>query len=265
MSALGCRSRSRPLIACAVSMPILLLAAAAAPAGAQEEIFQQGNRLYQESDFVGAIEAYEAVRAAGFESADLFYNLGNAYFKSGELGRAILEWERALERAPGEPDVLANLELARSLTADVVEPLPRFWLLSALSWWVRVLPRSALVALVAVGWLAVCGGLSARIMARRAEVGRAGGWAVVGGALVVVLLGVNLLVRELGIGSSERAVILVEVVAVRSAPAEDDDLTLFEVHEGTTVRVDERAGDWGEIVLADGKVGWVPLSVMGFI
>ena len=72
----------------------------------------------------------------------------------------------------------------------------------------------------------------------------------------------NLVVRELGIGEPERAVILAEAVAVRSAPAEDDDLTLFEVHEGTRVRIDQRTGVWAEVVLDDGKVGWVPLDVL---
>ena len=87
----------------------------------------------------------------------------------------------------------------------------------------------------------------------------------VGGALVVLVLGINLVVRELGVGRAERAVILAEAVAVRSAPAQDDDLTLFEIHEGTTVRLDQRAGEWAEVVLDDGKVGWVPVSALEII
>ncbi|MCH7991953.1 MAG: hypothetical protein IIC35_06005, partial [Gemmatimonadetes bacterium] len=86
-----------------------------------------------------------------------------------------------------------------------------------------------------------------------------------GGGVVVLVLGANLVVRELGLGQRERGVILVESVAVRSAPSRDDDLTLFEVHEGTRVRVDQRTGAWAEVVLDDGKVGWVPLDVMGVI
>lgn len=250
------------------AVPVLLaLLAVALPAGlaAQEEIFERGNQLYQEGDYAAAVEAYEAVLAAGFDGADLHYNLGNAHFKAGDLGAAILAWERARERAPGDADVLANLELARSLTADDVEPLPRFWLLSALSWWVGLLPRGALIGVVAAGWLALTGGVTARIVARADGVRRAAAWASITGAVVVVLLGTNLAVRELGIGRAERAVILADAVPVRSAPAADDNLTLFEVHEGTVVRVDQRAGTWAEIVLADGKVGWVPADVMDVI
>jgi tetratricopeptide (TPR) repeat protein len=229
---------------------------------AQQEILERGNQLYQDGDFAGAVDAYEAVVSAGFESAELHYNLGNAYFKSGELGRSILEWERALALSPGDEDARANLDLARSLTADAVEPLPRFWLLSALSWWVRLLPRTLLVLVVGGAWLAVGVGVVARILSRRPDVQRWAGWLAVVGAAVVVLLGTNLVVRELGIGQPERAVVLVDAVPVRSAPSEEDDLTLFEIHEGTRVRVEQRTGEWAEVVLDDGKVGWVPGDVM---
>lgn len=232
---------------------------------AQQEIFERGNQLYQEGDFAAAIDAYEAVRSAGFESAALHYNLGNAYFKSGELGRSILEWERALALSPGDEDAQANLELARSLTADAVEPLPRFWLLSAVSWWIRLLPRGPLMLLVGAAWLTAGAGLVGRILSGSTDVRRWAGRVAVVGALVTLVFGANLFVRELGIGRPERAVILADAVPVRSAPAEEDDLTLFEIHEGTRVRVEERTGEWAEVVLDDGKVGWVPFDVMEMI
>ncbi len=237
----------------------------AAAASAQEEIFEQGNQLYQGEDFRGAIEAYEAVRSAGYVSAELHYNLGNAYFKAGDLGRSILEWERALVLAPGHEDALANLELARSLTADAVEPLPRFWLLSAVDWWVRWLPRSALLLMVGGAWLAAGGGVVARIWSRSAQARRAATWIAATAAAVFVLFGTSLFVREVGIGQPERAIVMASAVQVRSAPAQDDDLTLFEIHEGTRVRVEQRTGSWAEVVLDDGKVGWVPADVFEVI
>ncbi|MGE0158130.1 MAG: tetratricopeptide repeat protein [Gemmatimonadales bacterium] len=243
------------------------VALVASPQGvtAQAEIFAQGNQLYQQGDFAGAVDAYEAVLDAGFESVALHYNLGNAYFKTGQLGPAILAWERARALAPSDPDVLANLELARSMTADAIEPLPQFWLISVVSWWVGLLPRSLLIALVATAWLAVGGGVAVWLLARRDELRAAGKWAALSAGAVVLVFGVNLFVRELGIGRAERAVILADAVPVRSAPADQDDLTVFEIHEGTRVRIDERAGEWAEVVLDDGKVGWVPLDVLEVI
>jgi uncharacterized protein YgiM (DUF1202 family) len=122
-----------------------------------------------------------------------------------------------------------------------------------------------LLATVAAGWLALAGGLIARILLRSPGARSMGSWAAVAGTVIVVLFGTNLAVRELGIGRAERAVILADAVAVRSAPAQDDDLTLFEIHEGTRVRLDQRAGEWAEVVLDDGKVGWIPLSAMEII
>jgi tetratricopeptide (TPR) repeat protein len=245
-----------------VAALVTLMLSGGARLSAQSEIFERGNQLYQEGDFAGAIEAYQAVQAAGFESPELYYNLGNAYFKSGDLGRSILWWERALARRPSDPDAVANLALARSLTVDAVEPLPRFWLFSALSWWVRWLPRNLLIFLVGGAWLLASAGVVVRIWSARPEARRAATWVALVGGIVVVVFGANLLVRELRIGQPDRAVVLARAVQVRSAPAEDDDLTLFEIHEGTRVRIEQRTGSWAEVVLDDGKVGWVPTDVM---
>ena len=233
-----------------------------APVEAQQEIFETGNRLYQEEDFGGAIDAYEAVLGAGYESADLYYNLGNAYFKDGDLGRSILNWERALAREPGNEDVAFNLELARSLTVDAIQPLPRFWLLDAVSWWVNLLPRSVLLLLVAGAWLCALAAVGVRVLARDEEPRWIAGWVLTVATVLVVAFGANLAVRELRLGQPDRAIILAEIVRVQSAPAEDDDLTLFEIHEGTRVRIDQTAGSWAEVVLDDGKVGWVQTEVM---
>jgi tetratricopeptide (TPR) repeat protein len=262
------RSASRrvaPRAGTAAGLAVLVVALAvlAAPAAvsAQGEILEQGNQLYQQEDFRGAIDAYETVLAAGWESATLHYNLGNAYFRIGELGRSILAWERALALAPGDPDALANLELARSLTVDAVQPLPRFWLFEVVSWWVWLIPRGLLLGLVGAAWVAAAAGAVVRILARGGETSRWGSRIAVASGAVVLVLGTSLVVRELGLGQPERAVILADAVPVRAAPADTDDLTLFEIHEGTRVRVDQRAGEWAEIVLDDGKVGWVPAEV----
>ncbi len=233
-----------------------------APAAAQDEAYLRGNELYQAGQFEQAVEAYRSVLGAGVESATLHYNLGNAYFKAGELGRAILSWERALALDPGLADARSNLELARTLTVDEVEPLPTFWLVSAWRWWVDLLPRVVLLGTLALGWLLVWGGVAGRILARGERARRLGTLAVITGAVLVVVLGVNVAVREFGVGQVSRGVILADAVPVRSAPTEDDNLTLFEIHEGTVVRIDQRTDSWAEVVLEDGKVGWVPAGVV---
>ncbi len=241
---------------------VVAFGAVSPPAAAQNEAYLRGNELYQEGQFEQAVEAYRSVLGAGVESATLHYNLGNAYFKAGDLGRAILSWERALDRDRGLADARSNLELARTLTVDDVEPLPTFWLVSAWRWWVDLLPRAALLGAMALGWLLLWGGVAGRILARGEGMRRAGTLAVLTGSVMVVVLGVNVAVREFGVGQVSRGVILADAVPVRSAPTEDDNLTLFEIHEGTVVRIDQRTDTWAEVVLVDGKVGWVPAGVV---
>jgi len=235
------------------------------PSAGQEEIFERGNQLYQAGDYPAAIEAYETVGAAGFESYALHYNLGNAYFKVGDLGRSILNWERALTLEPGAEDAVANLELAAGLTVDEVEPLPRFWLLAVVSWWVSLLPRTVLILVVGGGWIALAGGVTVRVLTREPGLRRLATGTLLAGLALVAVFGANLFARELGLGHPERGVVLVEVVPVRSAPSDDDNLTLFEIHEGTRVRIDQLTEEWAEIVLGDGKVGWIPTGALGVI
>jgi tetratricopeptide (TPR) repeat protein len=237
-----------------------------APVGIDADaMVQNGNQLYQDGDFHGALAAYEEVLQAGYEGVDLYYNMGNAYFKTGNLGRSILSFERALRIQPGDPDAQANLELARSLTADEIEPLPRFWVLSVVSWWVNLLPRGGLILTVILAYLLGAAGLSVRILFRQPAPVRVGTWILLAGSAVFLLFGSTLLAREGVIGGSEWGVIIVEEVPVQSAPSAEDNLTLFLVHEGTKVRLDQRTEEWTEIVLEDGKVGWVPSRVFEII
>ena len=85
------------------------------------------------------------------------------------------------------------------------------------------------------------------------------------GAVGTVVLGGTLLIRETGLGHAEHAVVMAPEARVLNAPSEDGGLTVFTLHEGTKVRIDRRTGEWAEIVLADGKVGWLRIALMEVI
>ena len=219
--------------------------------------FQAGNRLYQEGDYPAALDAYLGLFDDGLESGELHYNIGNAYFKLGEMGRAILFYERARRELPGDESVRANLELARSLTADQITPLPGFWLPRAVGWAVRLVPRGWLITIMALGYFALAATLLYRLLSAGAEPRPWTTRVAVAAAAVTLASGANLLIREFDIGQAERGVILQAEAAVQSAPSDDPALHLFTIHEGAVVRIDRRAEAWLEIVLEDGKVGWV--------
>jgi tetratricopeptide (TPR) repeat protein len=244
--------------------PILTLTAAAwlglltaGVCAGQGAFFDEGNQRYQEGDFDSALERYAQILDDGLESGVLYYNIGNTYFKLGELGPAILYYERARRLMPGDGDLLANLDLARSLTADDIAPLPGFWLFRAVSWWVELLPRRALVWLVAIAYLIAIAAAILVILRPSTVLAAWGRRLAIAGATVTLVFGVNLAVRELGVGAAEEAVIMAKETAVQSAPSDDGALQIFAVHEGTKVRTDRRSDAWIEIILEDGKVGWV--------
>ena len=227
----------------------------AAPAPAPADRFQAGNSLYQAGDHEGALDAWLGLYEDGFESGELHYNIGNAYFRLGELGRAILFYERARVALPRDESARTNLELARSLTADQITPLPGFWVPRVVGWAVRIVPRGWLIAILALGYLGLASILLYRLLSTRPPY-----WtrhAAVAAAALTLVAGANLLIREFGIGRAERGVILQTEAAVQSAPSDDPSLQLFTIHEGAVVRIDRRSSDWLEIVLEDGKVGWV--------
>ena len=229
---------------------------------AQVGFYEAGNRLYQEGAFEEALASYLRLEEAGFESGEVYYNIGNTYFKLGDVAQSILYYERARRLLPGDQDVQANLDLARSLTVDEIEPLPRFWLFSAVEWWVGLLPRTLLITVVAASYLVGTGVVLLLILKRGAPMALWGGRIALASGVVFLLFGLNLAVREFEIGRAQEAVVLQPQVDVLSAPLDDETLTIFTVHEGTKVRIDRLSEEWAEVALEDGRVGWVPVEAL---
>lgn len=241
----------------AVAGVTLVLALAPPPALGQEAFFEEGNSLYQAGDYRGALDAYLRLVEAGYESAALYYNMGNCHFKLGDLGRSILYYERAVRIDPGDEDARANLALAASLAEDEIVPMPVFLPVRVARWTVRLVPREWLVGLLAAGYLVASLSLIWRWLGRRPSAHRLGGRVAWVAAVVGLAAAANLVAADLAAGRRAEGVILADEVPVQSAPSEDRNLQVFTIHEGTKVRVDQQVGEWAEIVLADGKVGWV--------
>ena len=197
---------------------------------AQVEFYQEGNRLYQEGEFEDALASYLRLVEAGFESGEVYYNIGNAFFKLGDLAQSILYYERARRLLPGDEDVQVNLELARSLTVDEIEPLPRFWLFAVVAWWVDLLPRTVLIAVVTASYLVGTGVVLLLILKGGVTVAGWGRRIALASGIVFLLLGLNLAIRELEVGRAQEAVVLQPEVDVKSAPLDGETLTVFTVH-----------------------------------
>jgi tetratricopeptide (TPR) repeat protein len=224
--------------------------------GGGESAFREGNALYQEGDYAGAVRAYEAVVRQGYGSGPLFYNLGNACFRAGDIARAILNYERARRWMPGDEDLLHNLELARRLTVDRIEPLPRFALREAHDAVRDALPVSGWTGMAWAGYLLLLGAAAGLRLSQRPRARRI---ALVTGAAAVILTacsGYFLAARYAFQTGRDDAVVIAEVVRVKSAPGDDGE-DAFVLHAGTCVRVEDEVGEWIRIRIADGKTGWI--------
>lgn len=235
---------------------------AAAPIAAQEALFQQGNARYQEGDWAGAVEAYQGVVSGGYESSELYYNLGNAYFRLDDLARTVLYYEKALRLDPGNVDAAANLSLVRERLADRIEPLPRFWLLTLVDGWINLLPQRLLLLIGGAAYLVAGASVVGLILRRPRGWGRGLKRLAATAAVFVVLFGGTLLLRVTRYGAPVEAVVMASEVSVLSAPSSDGGLVLFSLHAGTKVRIGQASGDWREVVLEDGKVGWLRVDVL---
>ena len=227
-----------------------------AAASDAETLWEAANAAYVNGAYERAAEGYQAILARGLHSANLYYNLANAYFKSGRTGQAILYYHRALRLAPGSDDIRYNLEVAEENTKDSIEAVPEFFLTT----WMRTVRNTmsstvwsvlSLVALAAMLALAMLYMLASRLEARKAGFyGMVAALAIFVAATSFAASGRREMVER------NDAVVMSSSVSVKSSP--DNSATdLFVLHEGTTVKVTARLDEWSEIVIADGKKGWV--------
>jgi tetratricopeptide (TPR) repeat protein len=215
----------------------------------------EANQLYEAGQFAEAAAAYQALVDAGVEDGTLYYNLGNAYFKAGDLGRAILNYRRAQRLLPRDADVATNLQLAHAQTVDRLESdggtLADFVRRVLVEW--TTLDEAAAITLGL--WVVLCALIVAAILWPRGRQVLTYGIAVVAVLLAVGMLSVGVHVSEAR--SKAPAVVVAPSMEVRSGPGEDY-LTEFSLHAGAEIRVLEQRNGWVRIALPGDLQGWMP-------
>lgn len=233
----------------AVLLMLLPMAANATTKADADSAYVNGN--YQE-----AIKVYESLLKHG-ESAELYYNLGNAYYRTENITRAVLNYERALLLSPGDGDIRFNLQIARSKTIDKIVPESEMFFVTWYRSLVNIMSvdgwgRMALVSLALVIVLFLVYLFSARVWVQK--VGFFGG-----GILLVFFVFSNFFAwqQRQQLLNREGAIVVAPSVTVKSTPAQNG-IDLFILHEGTKVVItDGSMKSWREIRLADGKKGWI--------
>ena len=238
---------------------VLLLASSFLPHTSHAVTKAQADSAYQQEQYQQAAHIYEQLLKRG-ESADLYFNLGNAYYRMEDITHAVLAYERALLLSPGDADVRFNLQMARSKTIDKIVPESEMFFVT----WYRSLvhlmsvdawARTAIVALLCAMLLVLVYLFAQRIWLRK--VGFFGGV-----LFFVVFLAANIFGFQLQQSLLHRtgAIIIRSAVPVKSTPSQNG-TDLFILHEGTRVNiVDDTMKGWREIRVADGKSGWLEVK-----
>lgn len=221
-----------------------------------EELFKSANDLYKNDKLEEAIELYKKIETKGLVSSELFYNLGNSYYKLNKVGPSIYYYEKALKMNPLNEDVKNNLVFARRLALDNIEELPKtvfqrinknvLQKLSYNQWAIVVVVFSILGSLLFLLFYFASSPSKKRFY-------------FVTSSLSFVLLIFSFLITynqySLSI-NNKVAIIFAEKTEVRNAPTLNSE-EVFTLHEGTKVIVLDAIDNWKKIKLADGKLGWI--------
>lgn len=220
-------------------------------------LFDQGKQQYRAEKFQEAITTWTKIIDAGDESASLYFNLANAYYKQNSIGPSIYYYEKALQLSPNDNEVLNNLAFAKNATVDAIEPLPKTFFakwdeslsnwLTYEGWAILAVCMAFLFALLFLGYYFLGHSAKKRLL-------------FVGSilSLIVLITAVTMAFRTFDKVTNNRpAIVFAEETEIKTDPKMNSD-TAFLLHEGTKVQIIAEEGDWKRVSVADGKDGWIP-------
>ncbi len=221
-----------------------------------DELIVKGNNLYAEGKYQESIDSYQQVMKNGMEASELFFNLGNAYFKSGEVPSAILYYEKALRIAPKDEDILYNLEVSNGLITDKIDEVPVLfynrWKTSIYNWfspngWAILASILFVIVLVSTAIFYLANTIAIRKFAF---------------ILGVILLSLDIFSfafayqKYRDFTQLREAIVFEPTLNVNSSP-DTNSKEIFVIHEGTKVEILDSLDDWYRVKIANGSDGWV--------
>lgn len=218
-------------------------------------IFYKANTLYEKRDYEKAAEEYAKILQKGVESGPVYYNLGNALFKTGKIGYAILAYKKAQALMPGDSDLKSNLSYAQTLTDDsaLTPPAP-----NKVTWLIKIpfkdINLNSLAIILMTLYIILIsitiGGIVNHLFRRR-----------IAFVFYLVLISFIITLAGFGVRYYEEDVLKRGIVVVKTAEARyepiDKSAAYYTLKEGQEVTVLKTRDDWRRIRRLDGKLGWV--------
>lgn len=226
-----------------------------------ENSLDSASQAYRNNDFKKSIEIYEGIVAEGIaedrESAQIYYNLGNAYFRDNRLGKAILNYERALMLDPGDSDIRHNLRFAGSRTEDRIEEVGSLFLTNWINGIRNMLSSDIWGTAGIVFFLLFLVCLTLFLFVRLLWIRKTAFYSGIVFFVFMIIANIFAFNQKREQIQRNYAIVTVGAASVNASPDENSNV-LFELHEGTKVKIRNSDGNWYEIEIANGSVGWTP-------
>lgn len=226
-----------------------------------ELLMQTANNAYNEGLYDSALNVYHLIEKEQIESASLYYNTGNAYFKNGDIASAILYYEKAKKLDPNNEDIQYNLSVANSMIVDKIEKVPELFFENWWNYFYNMFNADTWTLLSLASWFVLIFLVGIFILTKKRGLRKL--------AFYLGLLFLFTSVATFGLASQKyyfgkehkEAIIFTPTVTVKSSPTTNA-VDLFVVHEGTKIEILDQVQDWTKIRIADGSVGWLPISTI---
>lgn len=223
--------------------------------------FMKANALYSEKRYEEAALIYKELIDAGYNNFELYYNLGNCYYQQNKLPYAILNYERAKKIAPNDEELMLNLNIANAKIIDIIEPLPKFFLIAwyesirnsySSSSWTIISIVSFCVSLIGLAGFLYFGLPIARKL-----------FFASAAAVLALSIGSFIFAGEMQQIENNRdtAIIISPSITIKNSP-DDNSTSLFTLHEGTKVKILDSIKNWNKVRIANGNIGWLPKSAI---
>lgn len=236
---------------------LILRLPAAGQSSAEQVTFEKANQLYLNGDYAPARDEYQKIVNSGFESVELYYNLGNTFYKLGQVPSAILYYEKALILDPKDEDIRFNLDLANRLVVDKIIPVNEFFMKK----WIRSL--AGILKADTWGYISLCAFIMLLLNITYLYISRRFRYRKLMVSTAAMLLVVLILSLPLGSIQNKQsihtnaAIVFSSSLTAKSSP-DSGGTDLFVIHEGVKVIITDHVGTWIRIRLADGNEAWIP-------
>ena len=242
---------------------IIILIVSSAFCDKVDDLFNKGNEAMVAEDYSEAIKIYESILNIGYESSELYYNLGNGYFRLELIGNSIWAYMNALDMAPRDRDIIYNISIVKMRTIDRIEMPETFIFLKiyrAIKLFFTVYEWFLLGGILLISYSLWYIGIKFGFIRGKAS-------KVISSLLISLVMIVHIIAMDRYLEKHKRktAVVISNGIDAYSGPFYGNNSLVFQINEGSLVDVLNEQKDWAEVVLVDGKKGWVPYHTIRFI